>query len=145
MFNFDWSKRTHKGLRKWVLYIVREKPRTGVEIMDTMEGNLQGWWRPSPGSIYPLLDAMTKEGLLNRSQDKRYSLTDKGREEIERPFPWMGKEAPPPRSSEEVLLQMSSYVSYLEDLSQTEGNTTGNNAGQIRELAARLQNLVSAP
>ncbi len=141
MFNFEWTKRSHKGLRKWVLYIVRDKPRTGVEIMDIMEGNLQGWWRPSPGSIYPMLDSLVKEGVLKRSDDKHYSLTEMGREEIERPYPWMGREPTSPRSPIEVLELLSSYVSYLEDLKRADPRTLSTNAGQIKELADRLHGL----
>ena len=108
MFNFDWAKRTHKGLRKWVMYIVKDQPRNGVEIMDAVEGSSQGWWRPSPGSIYPLLDSMVTEGILKKSEDKKYSLTDRGREEVERPFPWMGGASFSPRSPEEVTGLISS-------------------------------------
>jgi DNA-binding PadR family transcriptional regulator len=141
VFNFEWAKRTHKGLRKWVLFIVKEKPRTGVEIMDIMEGNLQGWWRPSPGSIYPLLENMVKEGTLNRSEDKEYSLTEKGREEIDRPFPWMGRDALSPRSPGEVLELITSYVSYLEDIARSDGAGLSENSGRLKDLGTRLEKL----
>ena len=42
-----------------------------------------GFWRPSPGSIYPLLGALEEEGLIeHRIEDdkKFYSLTNKGKE-----------------------------------------------------------------
>jgi DNA-binding PadR family transcriptional regulator len=144
MFNFEWTKRTHKGLRKWVLFILRDSPRTGVEIMDIMEGNLQGWWRPSPGSIYPLLESLVKEGVISRSADKKYSLTAKGLEELDNPFPWTSREAVPPRSPQEVIELMSSYVSYLEDLAHSDGKTISPSQGQIRDLAARLEKLGSS-
>ena len=142
MFNFDWSKRTHKGLRRWVLYLVRDAPKSGVEIMDIMESNLQGWWRPSPGSIYPLLESMVKEGVLSRSQDKKYSLTAKGQEEVDRPFGFM--RAPPtsaPRSVEGTVAELTSYVAYLEDVAQGKDGSLKSSAGQIKELAERMQKL----
>ena len=141
MFSFDWTKRTHKGLRRWILYLVKDKPRTGVEIMDAMESNLQGWWRPSPGSIYPQLEKMVEEGVLKKSEDKRYSLTEKGLDEIERPFPWLGREQPSARSPQEVLELISSYVSYLEDLDRSDRKVATDNAHQIKELSDRLARL----
>jgi DNA-binding PadR family transcriptional regulator len=139
MLNFEWAKRTHKGLRKWILYIVKDEAKTGMEIMDVMEANVQGWWRPSPGSIYPLLDSMVTEGYLKKSAEKKYSLTDRGREEIERPFPWMGASSPSPRSPEEVLSLISSYVSYLEDLVSSDKGKLSEKASKIKELSDRLE------
>jgi DNA-binding PadR family transcriptional regulator len=143
MFNFDWAKRSHKGLRRWVLYIVRDSPKSGAEIMDVMEANLQGWWRPSPGSIYPLLKNMVTEGVLSRSQDDRYALTQAGREEVEHPWPWFGDRGPAPRSVEGALEVLSSYTSYLEDLARNKSADVSANAGNIRELGNRLTKLVS--
>jgi len=140
LFNFDWSKRTHKGLRRWILYLVRDAPKSGAEIMDIMESNLQGWWRPSPGSVYPMLGEMVKEGLLNRSEDKKYSLTPKGREEVDHPFGRHRMDlSSSPRSVEGMVAELSSYVSYLEDVSQARDGRLKESAGQIRELAQRMQ------
>lgn len=143
MFNFDWAKRSHKGLRRWVLYIVRDGPKSGAEIMDVMEGNLQGWWRPSPGSIYPLLKNMVAEGVLSRSQDDKYSLTPAGREEVEHPWPWFEGRGPAPRSVEGAIEVLSSYTSYLEDLARNRNAEISANADNIRELGKRLTKLVS--
>jgi DNA-binding PadR family transcriptional regulator len=142
LFNFDWSKRTHKGLRRWILYLVRDSPKNGVEIMDIMESNLQGWWRPSPGSIYPLLDKMVEDQLLSRSEDKKYSLTAKGREEVDRPFSLLrGAQQTAPRSVEGVVAELSNYVSYLEDVGNAKDGRLSPSVGQIRELAKRMQKL----
>lgn len=143
MFNFDWAKRSHKGLRRWVLYIVKDSPKSGAEIMDVMESNLQGWWRPSPGSIYPLLKNMVTEGVLSRSQDDKYSLTPAGREEVEHPWPWFEGQHPAPRSVEGAIEVLSSYTSYLEDLSRNKKSEISANADNIRELGKRLTKLVS--
>ena len=141
MFNFDWAKRSHKGLRRWILYIVRDTPKSGAEIMDVMEGNLQGWWRPSPGSVYPLLRSMADEGALSMSEDKRYSLTAKGKEEIENPFPWMGRSPTQSRSVDGTLDEISSDLSYLEDLSRSKGGEVAKSANKIKELGNRLSKL----
>lgn len=141
MFNFDWAKRSHKGLRRWILYIVRDSPKSGAEIMDVMEANLQGWWRPSPGSIYPLLKNLVKEGVLSRSQDDKYSLTASGREEVDHPWPWSERQAPAPRSVEGAIEVLSSYTSYLEDLARAKDKEISANAGNIREIGERLTKL----
>jgi len=142
MFNFDWTKRTHKGLRRWILFILTDRPRTGVEIMDIMEGNLQGWWRPSPGSVYPLLESLVKEGLISKSPERKYSLTSQGREELEQGFPFFrGGSASAPRSVEGVLNELSSYVSYLEDVAAAKDGRLNGNAPLIKELGGRLAKL----
>ncbi|MDG6909608.1 MAG: PadR family transcriptional regulator [Nitrososphaerota archaeon] len=138
MMNFDWAKRSHKGLRKWIMYIVRDSSKSGVEIMDIMEANLQGWWRPSPGSIYPMLKNMVKEGVLSRSDEDKYALTDAGKDEIERPWAWADRAGPAPRTVEGALEVISSYASYLEDLHRSKDEGLSEHAGEIKELAERL-------
>jgi DNA-binding PadR family transcriptional regulator len=141
VFNFDWAKRTHKGLRRWILYIVRESPKSGAEIMDVMEANLQGWWRPSPGSVYPLLRRMVEEGVLSRSSEDKYSLTQSGREEVEHPWPWSDQHERAPRSVEGAIEVISSYTSYLEDLSRAKDPKLAEEGKSIRELSDRLSRL----
>ena len=141
MFNFEWAKRSHKGLRKWVLYIVKDSPKSGAQIMDSMEANLQGWWRPSPGSIYPLLKNMVAEGVLSRSEDDRYSLTPSGKEEIDHPWPFLEGRNPAPRSVEGAIEVISSYTSYLEDLARGKDKEVAANAQNIRDVGERLAKL----
>ena len=106
--------------------------------MSVMEANLQGWWRPSPGSIYPLLNKMVEEGVLTRSEDKKYALSQAGKDEVEHPWPWFDKHAPAPRTIEGAIEEISSYVSYLEDLASAKDKGVSENAENIRELGARL-------
>jgi DNA-binding PadR family transcriptional regulator len=65
-----------------VLWSVRKEPKTGMEIAKDLEerrGHM-----PSPGTIYPVLKMMTMRGLLTMDKEKRYSLTESGKEELER-------------------------------------------------------------
>jgi DNA-binding PadR family transcriptional regulator len=79
-----------KGLLKYlVLEMLSEKPMSGSELMEKIEKDTQGAWRPSPGSIYPLLTWMQEKGLIkplpkDESGIKRYELTDEGRKLMER-------------------------------------------------------------
>ena len=56
---------------------------SGSEIMETIEKGTDGRWKPSPGSVYPLLawlqeNGYTEEMPTEESGIKRYRLTDKG-------------------------------------------------------------------
>jgi DNA-binding PadR family transcriptional regulator len=65
-----------------VLWMLREEPKTGMDLARELEerrGHM-----PSPGTIYPVLKVMTQRGLLDVDGEKRYSLTDEGREELDR-------------------------------------------------------------
>lgn len=78
-----------KGLLRYlILEKLNEKPMSGSEIMDKIEDESHGAWRPSPGSIYPLLTWLQEKGFIralprDESGVKRYELTDKGRKLLE--------------------------------------------------------------
>jgi len=58
---------------------------SGSEIMDQLQEYTD--WRPSPGSMYPLLSLLQDEGLIRPHEDgdpnlKRFTLTEAGLQEI---------------------------------------------------------------
>jgi len=70
-------------LRFIVLKMLSEKPMSGTEIAEQIEEQTGGRWKPSSGSIYPLLAWMlnkgfTKESLKGEDGLKRYSFTVEG-------------------------------------------------------------------
>jgi len=70
-------------LRYRVLKLLKEKPMSGSEIMEEVEKDMGGCWRPSPGSVYPLLawlqdNGYIKELPIEESGVKRYLLTEQG-------------------------------------------------------------------
>jgi DNA-binding PadR family transcriptional regulator len=69
-------------LRYRVMKLLKEKPMAGSEIMDIIEEQTGGYWRPSPGSIYPLLAWLEDKGFIREvggeAGIKRYALTDRG-------------------------------------------------------------------
>lgn len=73
-----------KGLlRFYVFKLLKEKPMSGSEIMEEVEKQTGGQWKPSPGSVYPLLTWLRENGyaqVLPREATgiKRYVLTEKG-------------------------------------------------------------------
>src|SRR5438445_10811833 len=83
MWPFGWKMHGRRGLRMWTLSLIARGPKNGAEIVDAIEQMTQGWWRPSPGSIYPLLADLEREGLIQKKADGRDELNPKVREEVE--------------------------------------------------------------
>jgi DNA-binding PadR family transcriptional regulator len=75
-------------IRLQVLELLSEKPMSGSEIMNEIEKKTEGRWKPSPGSIYPLLSWLQDNGYIKEmpveeGDMKRYVLTDKGKALLE--------------------------------------------------------------
>jgi DNA-binding PadR family transcriptional regulator len=75
-------------LRFYVLKLLSEKPMSGSEIMQEIENTSRGHWKPSPGSIYPLMAWLHDKGYVEEVPThekgmKRYSLTAQGRKFLE--------------------------------------------------------------
>lgn len=121
-----------------VVSLLSASPKNGVELMDGVEAMTRGWWRPSPGSIYPLLERMTGEGTISKRDDGRYELTSKANAELEVSFgPWLR----PQRRPEDLVSDLQSLVSYAEDLSKTKPEELRSLKPRLRELADRLESL----
>ncbi len=118
--------------------MIRRSPRNGAEIMDQIETMTQGWWRPSPGSVYPVLDDLTKEGLISKRDDGKYELTTKGKDSIEWPFGVPNRQ---PQGVDEMLNEISGYISYFEDLGKSDRSKMDPYKDRIRGIAARLTEL----
>lgn len=61
---------------------------SGAEIMSEMEDKTGMRWRPSPGSVYPLLSWLLDSGYTRELSDseagvRRYELTDEGKKLLE--------------------------------------------------------------
>jgi DNA-binding PadR family transcriptional regulator len=64
-----------------ILWLVNKKKMTGAEI--TLELEKRKGNKPSPGTIYPVLRDLKEKGFLSIDGNKRYSLTQKGKKELE--------------------------------------------------------------
>jgi DNA-binding PadR family transcriptional regulator len=107
--------------------------------MDAIEEMSQGWWRPSPGSIYPLLSDLEKEGYVKKLEDGKYELTQKSRDELQFP-PWMMGQRQ--QKVDDMLNEMNGYTSYLEDLSRSDRKKLYEHIDQVAKLRDRLSALV---
>lgn len=79
----EWFQRVGSSVprgfsRYFILELLKEKNRTGKEIIDYAVEQSNGIWKPSPGLIYPLLGRLLDEGLIEESNDGKYQLTKKG-------------------------------------------------------------------
>ena len=82
-FHGPWRQSPfHKGDLKYViLNLLKEKPRYGYEIIRELEEYSYGFYKPSPGVVYPTLQ-MLEEMEYTTSEDrdgkKVYVITEKG-------------------------------------------------------------------
>jgi DNA-binding PadR family transcriptional regulator len=130
-----------RGLRMLILSMLSSSPKNGVEIMNEIEAATRGWWRPSPGSIYPLMEQLTKEGLVKKKDDGRYELTDKASEDMEWSF---GPPKTKPQTVEEMLDEISSYISYFEELNSSDRSKIAPHKDGLKDLAERLNRLLKS-
>jgi DNA-binding PadR family transcriptional regulator len=70
-------------IRYRVLEALNEKAMSGSEIMEEIGKQAGGFWKPSPGSIYPLLAWLQDNSYIKElpTEDglKRYELTESGK------------------------------------------------------------------
>ena len=106
--------------------------------MDEIENMSQGWWRPSPGSIYPMLEEMVQDGLIKKREDGRYELTSRAKDEEDWPF---GSHFTGPRSIDAMLTEINGYLSYFEDLIKSDKTKLASYSDKIKKIAERLQDI----
>ncbi|MGD8415366.1 MAG: PadR family transcriptional regulator, partial [Candidatus Latescibacterota bacterium] len=61
--------------------LLRERPMHGYEVMKALTEETDGWYKPSPGTVYPTLQWLEDEGLVEGSQEngkKVYAITEAG-------------------------------------------------------------------
>ncbi|WP_221323955.1 PadR family transcriptional regulator [Actinoplanes sp. L3-i22] len=78
--------RGRPNVRPAVLALLLERPMHGYEMIQELDARTNGIWRPSPGSIYPTLQLLEDEGLIEVTAEggrKSYRLTEDGRPEAE--------------------------------------------------------------
>ena len=83
-YSFDWRgfMRAHRGgLEPIILDLLKERPMHGYEVMKTLEERSHGVWRPSAGSVYPILQLLEDQDLVSVSEKdgkKIYTITQAG-------------------------------------------------------------------
>lgn len=80
------SKARRGDVRAALLALLAEEPRNGYQLIQQIEERSDGEWRPSPGAVYPALQQLTDEGLIEADeQDGRrtFRLSESGRAYVE--------------------------------------------------------------
>lgn len=75
----------HGGLRLFLLMLLDEQPQHGYDLIKMVEDRFLGMYTPSAGTVYPRLQALEDEGLVEHEEidgRKVYRLTDAGRREL---------------------------------------------------------------
>lgn len=80
-------RRAERGeIRYLILDAVKDGPRHGYDIIQTIEKRAGGGYRPSPGTVYPTLQMLEEMGQVTASEAEGrrvYTITDAGRAELE--------------------------------------------------------------
>jgi DNA-binding PadR family transcriptional regulator len=69
-------------VRAAILALLQEQPRNGYQIIQEIERRSGGLWRPSAGAVYPALQQLEDEGLIEGVEDggrRELRLTNAGR------------------------------------------------------------------
>ena len=89
---WDWgpfgrSARPRRGdVRAAALVLLAEQPRNGYQIIQEIAERSNGFWKPSSGSVYPALQLLEDEGLveIDTQEGRRtFRLTEAGRTYVE--------------------------------------------------------------
>jgi DNA-binding PadR family transcriptional regulator len=77
------ERRFGRGDLKYVILdLLKDGPRHGYDVIRAMEERFGGFYSPSPGSVYPILQLLEDQGYVTSSQQdgKRvYTITEEGR------------------------------------------------------------------
>jgi DNA-binding PadR family transcriptional regulator len=133
----QWNSRWRMGFgqRGWIRPVVlnileKNGPSRGIDIMNRIQEVSHGWWKPSPGSIYPLLSDLVDEGIIKKGSDDKYELTGKYKSHFG-----------PMDNVEETIVNMEGSASYLEELKTSDKKKFAEYRERIKKVSARLARL----
>jgi len=76
-----WSSFQKGDLKYVILDLLKDKPRHGYDIIRELEELSYGFYKPSPGVIYPTLQMLEEMGYTSSAEQegkKVYSITEEG-------------------------------------------------------------------
>jgi DNA-binding PadR family transcriptional regulator len=88
----SWLKETQKGyIRIATLILLNKTTHHGYEIMKQIRERTGGFWKPTPGGLYPILNDLQKSGYIQGEWDNQakrrkriYKITKSGRTILKR-------------------------------------------------------------
>jgi DNA-binding PadR family transcriptional regulator len=159
------------GLRIWIIHVLDDNPKNGVEIMDAIQEHHEAVHkmhdkrmhtmtndkhyekhlhrtmrhaprRPSPGSVYPMLKKMVDEELIVKQEDGRYKLTDTGQEMAHKIFGhFRSRAAQVDLGSQAVENALAGINSYISYLEDIKKEKLIPHEELIGELSERLKKM----
>jgi DNA-binding PadR family transcriptional regulator len=120
-------------LRPQIIQLFQQEPMNGVDIMNRLQDMSHGWYRPSPGAIYPLLEQLEKEGLITKNKDGKYELTSAYADQS-----GVGDDLT------SALSAMESNTSFIEDLLRADPGRLSKCRDRIEKVTKRLDGLNGA-
>jgi DNA-binding PadR family transcriptional regulator len=136
-----------------ILQTLSERPMHGYEIIRELEKKSHGFWRPSPGSVYPTLQLLEEQDFVTGNDvggKKVYELTKLGQDEAAKtktqgPWPHHGK-------SHDFTSVMALRATFMELIGtvKTVAMTADDDAQKkalaiLKEATEKLQSLQSQP
>ncbi|MEH0846207.1 PadR family transcriptional regulator [Micromonospora sp. CPCC 205711] len=120
---------SHGRLRLYLLKLLDDGPKHGYELIRLLEDRFLGLYAPSAGTIYPRLQRLEVEGLVNHTAAggrKVYEITDAGRAELR-------------QRADELATLESDISASVEDLSALAGEIQTEVRGSVRDLKRELR------
>lgn len=82
----QWIKESQKGyMRIAFLILLSKKPCHGYEMMKEVKERTEGFWKPTAGGVYPILQSLEKSGYIEgewspqKRKRKIYKITESGK------------------------------------------------------------------
>jgi DNA-binding PadR family transcriptional regulator len=134
------GRRRRGDVRAALLILLAEEPRNGYQLMQEIEQRSSGNWRPSPGSVYPVLSQLEDEGLVravDRDGTRLFEITEAGRAHVaER------EDASAPWESEDDLAPVGDLKSQMKALNVATAQLL--HVGDERQVQKAIETLTEA-
>ena len=79
--HMKWKIFERGDLKFVILRLISDRPMHGYDVMKALEEESKGYYRPSPGSVYPTLQMLEDEGYVTVEEQegkKIYTITEEG-------------------------------------------------------------------
>jgi DNA-binding PadR family transcriptional regulator len=139
--------RARRGdVRNAILHALATEPMNGYQIIQFIESQTSGQWRPSPGAVYPALSQLEDEEMIAATDNegqKAFELTAAGLETVEgqadRPKPWEFASEPDgaPPVHKALYKEFGQLAFALQAVARTENDAAGQAALDILSGARR--------
>ena len=131
-------------MRAAILALLAERPMHGYEMLGEIGRRSRDLWRPSPGSLYPALQALEDQGLVRpvMTDGRRlFELTDQGRARPapDGPAPWESMVS----SADQEAIRLRDALRAVEmAVSQVADAGTAEQKARVEEMLSALRRQV---